>query len=56
MPTYKVLDNKHLEITETIESVRVVNKKALEDERKVVVDTHDIRIAEIDEMLIQWGV
>lgn len=54
MPTYKVLDDKNLEVTETIESIKVVNKKELEDLRIVVVSTYNTKVAEIDEMLAQW--
>ncbi len=57
--TYKLLDNKHLEVTETIESVTVHNKKELEDGQTALQEANDIgaaRIAEIDFMLTKFDV
>ena len=57
--TYKLLDNKHLEVTETIESVTVHNKKELEDARADLQEANGIgaaRIAEIDFMLARFDV
>ncbi len=55
--TYKLLDNKHLEVTETIESVTAHNKKELEDEQTALQEANDIsaaRVAEIDFMLAKF--
>ena len=55
--TYKLLDNKHLEVTKTIESVTVHNKKELEDEQTALQEANDIsaaRVAEIDFMLAKF--
>ncbi len=57
--TYKLLDNKHLEVTETVESVAVYNKKALKDEQIALQEADDIgavRAAEIDFMLAKFDV
>ena len=55
--TYKLLDNKHLKVTKTIESVTVHNKKELEDEQTALQEANDIgatKVAEIDFMLAKF--
>jgi len=52
--TYVQLDNKNLEVTEIIEDVYVVNKKALEVEKIDLENRLGNRVAEIDEMLAEF--
>ncbi len=52
--TYIKLDNKNVAVLETVEKRTILNKKALEDQKRTITETFDAQIVEIDEALAQF--